>query len=220
MQNKLTIITILTLAHFSSLAQFHHGLLAGLNLSNIQSQTTHQPEAGTGLHLGWYSEVQFKDRISLLSSIVLSDKGFNKDHIRRHFYYVMLPVIFRYKVWNRLSVEAGPGIGYLLHDNAVYNEKWGPAPYEINRDIWQKRVDFQLAAGIHYNVSKRFGVMLRYEHGLSNLVGNAEVQFRTIGDSDPLYKEDPITYRDLDIKDSNRNIQLTVSYAFKRNKAD
>jgi hypothetical protein len=39
-----------------------------------------------------------------------------------------------------------------------------------------------------------------------------------IGADDPFLHQDPITYRDLGIKDLNRNIQLSLSYSLKGKK--
>jgi hypothetical protein len=210
-----TVFCTCTISHFCSHAQFDHELLGGLNLSNIRSQTTLEHEPATGIHVGWSGQIHFKKRITLVSGIVFTEKGFIKNHVRRLFSYVALPVMIRYSVLKRLSVEAGAGIGYLLHVKTKYDSKWGPAPDEITRDIWQQRLDFQVAGGVRYELFERFGLTLRYEYGLSNLVGDAEVRYRVIGAEDPLLHQDPITYRDLGIKDLNRNIQLSLSYSLK-----
>ena len=204
--------TLLTLGHVFSIAQFNHGLQAGMNISYIKSQTTNAPEAATGGHFGWYGQIQFKNDLTLVTGISFSDKGFIKEHVRRHFIYAMMPVMARYPLWKKLSIEAGGGIGFLAYDDAKYDPKWGRVPNELGRDIWKNRFDAQLSDGIQYQVSQRLGLVLRYEHGLSNLVGDAAVHFQQSG-SDPMYDQDPITYRDLGIKDLNRNFQLSLSYS-------
>ena len=215
MRKHFWVAVFCTISHFYTHAQFHHELLGGLNLSNIKSETTLEPEPATGIHVGWQGQIHFNKRIGLVSGIVFTEKGFIKDHVRRRFYYAVLPVMIRYSVLKRLSVEAGAGIGYLLNVKARYDSKWGPAPDELKRDIWQKRLDFQIAGGVRYAINDRLRLTLRYEYGLSNLVGDAEVQYRVIGADDPLLDQDPVTYRDLGIKDLNRNIQLSLSYSLK-----
>src|SRR5687768_4616074 len=94
-------------------------------------------------------------------------------------------------VLKRLSVDTGAGIGYLLDVRTKYDPKRGPAPDEIKRDIWQQRLDFQVAGGVRYDLNNRLRLTLRYEYGLSNLVGDAEVRYRMIGADDPFLHPDP-----------------------------
>src|SRR5688572_12856334 len=107
MQKTLWIGTLCVIFHFCSYAQFDHELVGGLNLSTIKSQTTREPEPSTGFNVGWCGQLHLKTRVALVSGVLYTEKGFIKNHVSRRFSYATLPVMVRYFVLKRLSVDVG-----------------------------------------------------------------------------------------------------------------
>ena len=61
--------------------------------------------------------MKFKNEPTIISGISVSDKGFIKDHVRRHFICAVLPVMVRYPAFRKkVFVEAGGGVGLLAHE--------------------------------------------------------------------------------------------------------
>ena len=205
---KTLIILFVVIPSCSAVAQLRYGMLAGVNLSKIKSTLLETPTLGLGPHLGWYGEVPLADKLDVTGAVILSDKGFNNSgHEKVHFLYATLPVTLSYPVTKRLSVEAGAGAGYLIDVFAKGDD-------EYVSTIWSNRLDFEILCGISLQLSDRIGALIRYEYGLSNVIGkDAKISYRAIYPDDPLIGTRP-TLREEGNKDYNRNIQFSVSYRF------
>jgi hypothetical protein len=193
--------TLLTVAAF---AQFHWGFKGGLNLSTVKSSHM-TPNLAAGFHVGWIGELYFTKSFAMTSELALSDKGFND---KLHLTYLMIPVTARYHVTKKIALEGGAGIGYLIDVFTIEEGK-----FDSQRGIfWGNNIDFQLATGLYYSLSEKFGLTFRYEYGLSNVIRKNGSPYNFIGD-DPLINQSSL--RDMGFNDKNRNLQLSITYGVK-----
>ncbi len=188
-----------------SFAQFHYGVKAGLNLSNLHIKGSgNADEWKPAVHAGMWFSYEFTKRLTLANDLLYSEKGYRTHSYKTRFYYISFPTTIRYNLFRKFSVEIGGGPSYLVlsRDNESDSET-----------RWNNKIDWGLCAGVRHDLSSRLAVNLRYEHGLSNVIGKDEImEYQSISGDDPLLN--PSTLRELGYKDTNRNIQLSISYAF------
>jgi hypothetical protein len=196
------------LISMATVAQFHWGLKAGSNVSTLKSKKSHYDMA-VGMHIGLIGEIYFNKKFALTSELMISDKGIGNDRV--YFRYVMIPVTARYHMNEKIAVEAGFGVGYLA---AVYDKFNGNDRNDKNF-YWGNDMDFQLASGVYYKLSEKFGVTLRYEFGLSNVIRTHMIVNYIQAPEDPTWADNG-TLRARGYDDRNRNLQLSVNYRLSR----
>jgi hypothetical protein len=212
MKKLFFLVSILLLA-IPSFSQFQHGLKGGVNFSTVKNATDWDPGWGASFHFGWFGQVRASEKFSFVTELLVSDKGFGATGKRTHFLYLAIPVSVRYAIAEKISIEAGAGIGYLASTFASDNY----IDHYAKR-VWNNPIDFQLSGGFHFTLNSALALGLRYEHGLSNVVGpDSEPPFSGVPVDDPLLGPGNKTYRDFGMDDKNRNIQVSLYYTFVKN---
>lgn len=153
-------------------AQITYGLKAGLNLADIRSDATF-PDAPDfkyipSLHIGLLLGFNLSERLSLQPELLLSRLGGEQEVIilgaptkfKQVLSYVTIPILLEYKL-GPFSIEAGPGIGFLL-DSSTYNNGKKIA---TRVQLFDEEIDIDLNAGIKYSFSKIF-TQLRWKYSL------------------------------------------------------
>ena len=184
----------------------------GLNISSLSgeypSQLSHSSKAG--LHIGGVAEYKLKDKISLQGEFLISTQGGISEYRVNYFNpsmgnyyesqkqtlkltYVNIPLLYRYQIFDRITIDAGPQIGFVLSGKNVlqYTDSTDPSNNEtIELNVLQdgtftsggvtysykssiKRLDLSLNLGGTYDINDKFYVQARYNKGLSNIDKNS-----------------------------------------------
>ena len=149
------------------------GIKAGINASNFNGDVNNN-EIRNGLHIGVVSEIIIDDKISIQPELLFSAQGFkNEDpavYGKSKFDYIILPVLFKYYALDKLSVEAGPQVGFLV--NSFNRDINGNSKIE-NQNV----VDFGVNLGLGYEISNGIFFQGRYNLGITNVNNNNAVKY-------------------------------------------
>lgn len=157
------------------------GGIGGINISNVVGADVSGNSSRIGVHLGAYGQVEMKNKFGLRPEIHLfSIKGTSSGGFRT--FYVDAPVLGTYQLDEKIKLLAGIQPSILL--NARVDDGRGNITSAI------RTIDIGLVFGGWYQITKEWGLGVRYVPGLSRV--GASGQERTF----------------------NSNIQLSIGYRF------
>ncbi|MBT1700932.1 outer membrane beta-barrel protein [Fulvivirgaceae bacterium PWU4] len=172
-------------------AQISTGIKGGLNLSDVVINNLIDPDAESGynlkagFHAGIFAVADIGTRTSLAAELQYSNKGVHAvTNINLH--YVVLPLLVRYAIADKLIAEAGPELGYLVAATSKYGNVG---------NIWNNKIDLGLDMGLQYTIFSRMTLGLRFNAGISSV----------IEDTPPSTQGEKIRYQ-------NRVLQLSLGY--------
>jgi hypothetical protein len=194
----------------SAVAQFSFGLKAGVNYSRViqKNDTSNWTGFGfaPGLHLGAYSRLSVNEKVELGAEFVFSGKGYRdkQSNNKSHLLYINIPIILDLKITDRLALQLGPEVGFLI-------ASWGKNDDYLSA-IYTNRFEFGALAGIRYKLNDSFNLGLRFEQGLSNMIGRdaSTLQYRYLPGGDPIIIGQNL--REAGWVHHNQNFQLTLEY--------
>ena len=145
------------------------GLKGGLNVSNFIGDINNNTFR-TSVHIGIFSEIMISDKFSLQPELLYSGQGFSGRALpgfsRSKYDYINFPVLAKIYVAKKISIEAGPQLGFLVSAK----EKTDNDNVSISN---QKTVDFSLNLGLAYDLKNGIFFQTRYNLGLSNINSGA-----------------------------------------------
>ncbi|MEN2414852.1 porin family protein [Flavobacterium mesophilum] len=157
---------------FANAQDVKFGVKGGLNFANLGGDA--DGDGVTSFHVGALAEIKLTDKFAVQPELLYSGQG--SDFGEGGFdstlklSYLNLPIMAKYYVIDKLSLEAGPQIGFLL---SAKNED------EDVKDSF-KSVDFGLNFGAGYDFTEHFFAGVRYNVGLSNIADVPdEADFKT-----------------------------------------
>lgn len=140
------------------------GIKGGLNVANFIGDFSNNA-IRTGVHAGLVTEFVISDKFSVQPELLYSGQGVTNTGAgfsRSKFDYINLPILAKFYLVDRLSLETGPQIGFLISSKNRTNTS--------NFDIAdQKRVDFGLNIGGGYELKNNVFFQVRYNLGLTNI---------------------------------------------------
>ncbi len=149
---------------FAKAQNVNFGAKAGLNISSVSGES--DAKSRVGFAVGAFAEFKVSEKFSIQPEVLYSVLGAKSKADGKPGYslsYINIPVMAKYYVAEKFSLEAGPQIGFLT--SAKYTE--GSSSINI-KDLF-KSTDFGLNIGAGYDVSKNIAVGVRYTAGLSNI---------------------------------------------------
>jgi hypothetical protein len=166
---KLLLVTALAVFGFSNVnaQDIKFGVKGGFNLANISGNNTSELETVTAFNFGVMSEISITKKFSFQPEILYSGQGYGYDKEVVALSYINVPLMAKYYVYKKLSLEAGPQVGYLFNAKSE----------GIDVKDSFKKVDFGANLGLGYKLENGLNFGARYNFGLSN-INNIE------GDSD------------------------------------
>ena len=144
------------------------GAKAGFNLASMGGDSRYSYDSKPGFHLGGAVEIPVTDKISVQPEALVSlqgSGGFFQDDL--NFWYVNIPVMVKYNIWDALNIEAGPQLGVLVSDNLDGNAFGGGTPGASNAS---NKIDIGFGAGAGYALDDNFYFQLRYNVGVINAI--------------------------------------------------
>ncbi len=148
---------------------------AGFNLSSLGGDSRYDYGSKPGFHIGGLVEIPFSDVIILQPEVLLSFQGsgtFLDDDI--NLFYLNVPLIGKYNVWDNLFIEAGPQFSILLSSN-IDEDTYGTL---VTPDKSTFDIGFALGAG--YRLDENFYFQLRFIPGFINVVKDFDSKNRVL----------------------------------------
>ena len=147
------------------------GIKGGLNVSDFLGDIKNNTFR-TSVHLGVFSEIMISDNFSLQPELLYSGQGYSGRVLpgfsRSKYDYINFPVLAKIYIAKKISIEAGPQIGFLVSAK----EKTSDDKINIPN---QKTVDFGLNLGLAYDLKNGVFFQTRYNLGLSNINSGSNV---------------------------------------------
>lgn len=208
-------------------AQVKFGAKVGLNLA-MQSYTsaytgavnpTNDPKVG--FHIGGLAEIKLADKFAIQPELLVSFEGSkqsstfsdfdytSKEEHKVNLTYINVPVMFKYYVIDKLSVEAGPQVGILASakDKYEYTETSSGVVTSSSKTVdvknIYKSVNFGFNIGAGYNFTDHLSAGLRYNIGLSDVGQAGTVDYGDGPEAQPKY-----------YKVKNNVFQVSLAYMF------
>jgi hypothetical protein len=173
-----------------------YGLKAGLNVSDvvitnyINADAESDYQMKTGVHGGFYGDVNITEKISLAAELMYSNKGVKAaDRINLH--YINIPLLTLYHITDKFLAELGPELGYLLMARSRHGNVG---------NTWNNKLDVGLDAGIRIIISDKLMSGLRYYAGFSSVIDSIDES-----GTNNVPSEEAIKYQ-------NRVLQLSLYY--------
>ena len=209
---KKIILASLILFSTGTFAQeINFGVKAGINISNLRGDypdVIDENKSKIGFHIGGFAEYEINDKFTLQPELLFSTQGNTygfKDYYGGGTYYdgaeynlklnyLNLPIIIKYKVIEKLSIDFGPQIGYVLsaktkidvtedsrdpsQNYSVEIDMLNDGTYEVGGTTIQSkasvnRLEFSLNLGTSYDITEKIFSQGRYNLGLSTIDKNS-----------------------------------------------
>ncbi len=208
---KIILTSFMLCSVFAFSQEIKFGAKVGLNLSNLRGDYPtgiDEHNSKIGFHIGGFAEYEINDKFTLQPELLFSTQGNTygyKDYYGGGSYYdgadynlklnyLNLPVILKYKIIEKLSIDFGPQIGYLMSAKTkidVTEDSRDPSQnYSVEIDMLNdgtynfggttvqgkasaNRLDFSLNLGASYDITEKIFLQGRYNFGLSTVDKNS-----------------------------------------------
>ena len=156
---KKIILTVAAVFAFgvASAQDMNFGAKAGINMSNLTGDA--ETDAKIGFQVGAFAEFKISEKFAIQPEVMYSALGAKDDADNLNMNFIVIPVMAKYFVSEKFSLEAGPQVALLM------SAKYGDVDV---KDAF-KSTDFGLNLGAGYDVSEKMNVGLRYSMGMSNI---------------------------------------------------
>ncbi|MCU4188603.1 PorT family protein [Flavobacterium sp. HXWNR29] len=166
-----------------------YGAKGGLNIANIVGDDAGDANVFIGFNAGFFVEIPVADKLIFQPEILYSAQGSKSDGIidgynvdaTLKFNYINVPLMFKYQVANKFSLEAGPYIGFLTSAKLKFDvEGLGSDTVDMKDDV--KSTDFGIGVGMNYEFSDVIFANARYQGGLTE-IGDSEAGGNSVKNS-------------------------------------
>ncbi|MBS7232294.1 PorT family protein [Flavobacterium psychroterrae] len=168
---------------FANAQETKFGLKGGGNISNFLGDVNGF-KSRVGFNVGVFVEIKLLKNFSIQPEILYSQQGaklkyagnfydgnnyqYYKTKLMYNLGYINVPIMFKYYAIEKLAIEAGPQIGFLVSANG--KTKVNGLNTDISIKDFYKTIDFGLNLGAVYDFTKNISVGARYNLGLSNII--------------------------------------------------
>ena len=155
-------------------AQVQWGAKAGLNLADFSN--VDESKMKPSFHIGAFADIAINDFLSFQPELMYSRQGtFFKETYEGETYkdwarydYINLPLVFKFYIAEKLSVDVGPQFGFVINASAKYDWPGESGTEDIDSDMYES-FDVSAAMGLTYRVCRNIDVYARYNLGLTNV---------------------------------------------------
>jgi hypothetical protein len=185
------VIVLSSIVYTVNAQDIKFGAKGGVNLSSATGDIE-KTKSRLAFHVGGMAEIPVSTEFYVQPELLFSSQGYKVDNGTGALNYINLPVIGKYYVTDKLSIEAGPQIGYLLSatikvddiddggnttdtQGVIASTKTSQINSSTNAEIEQdikeyfKNTDFSLGIGAGYKLEGGINLSARYNIGLSNI---------------------------------------------------
>ncbi|MGB5554927.1 MAG: porin family protein [Flavobacteriaceae bacterium] len=169
--------TIVAHGQSSGSGEFRFGAKAGFNASKLNGDAIYSYDVKPGFHIGVAMEIPASDAFIVQPEILISLQGsggyFQND---LNLWYLNVPVMLKFNIFDEVYLEAGPQIGMLISDNLEGN-RFGLEP---SADQSSNGFDIGLGVGAGYRMDENFYFQLRYNVGIINAIEDISSKNRVL----------------------------------------
>lgn len=168
---------------FSNAQETKFGVKGGVNFANL-SGDTEDASLKVGFHVGGFAEIKVSDKFSVQPELLYSTQGAKFDESvdgvdiesKLNLSYLNIPVMAKFYVAEKFSLEAGPQIGFLLSAKAKGEGTENGITISAEQDVKDsfESIDFGLNFGAGYDFTENLSAGVRYNLGLSNIAKTEE----------------------------------------------
>jgi len=167
---------LMTTTFISAQEYVYFGVKGGVNFSSFTGDgfdAFDDPEGRTAFHLGLLAEIPVGERFSIQPEVLYSAQGYDilsredANDVEFQLDYITVPILAKFYLFDRFSLEAGPQIGFLVNDEIDTNPTGDGGDIEMDSDMF-KTVEFGVGLGASYKISNFF-VSGRYNLGLTDI---------------------------------------------------
>ena len=161
---------------FANAQEFKFGVKAGLNVGDLTGNATEafideDTNMRPSFHVGGLVEMKLSSKFALQSEVLYSVEGAKQDvpgdseKLIWDLQFVNIPVMAKFYATEKLSIEAGPQVGFLTKAELIYD---GDTVEDLKDD--SKSTAFSGNLGVGYNFTDNISAGLRYSLGLSDIL--------------------------------------------------
>ena len=156
------------------------GAKGGINFANLSGDDAGDATMYVGLNVGLFVEIPVTDKLIIQPELLYSAQGSKSEgplvvdgslydvKATLKFNYINVPVMFKYKVVEKFSLEAGPYVGFLTAAKVKVEVAGYGSETEDIKDI-VKSTDYGLALGMNYEFSDVIFTNARFQGGLTQI---------------------------------------------------
>jgi opacity protein-like surface antigen len=173
----IVVVTLLGLGNANA-QEVKLGAKLGLNISSLRSDMDF--DSKIGFNLGVFAEINLSDKLIFQPELLYSTQGAsfeqsfdsNSFKVTNSVDYLNIPLILKYGVTDKLFLEFGPQLGFLLSGESKYEETFGGETTSETEDIkeFTNSIDFGLNFGVSFDIAENIMIAARYNLGLSNII--------------------------------------------------
>ena len=164
MKKKVFVLMLFSICATGFLSAQSFGAKAGLNLSSLGGTNRYDYALKPGFHLGGLVDIPIADKMSLQPEALLSFQGSQTWADNINLFYLTIPVLAKYNVWDKVYAEAGPQLGVLLANNIDSDT------YVTFNDPTVNTLDIGITFGGGYRLNDNLYFQLRFNPGFVNVV--------------------------------------------------
>lgn len=148
------------------------GVKTGLNLANITGASDVDTNNLIGFHIGAISEISVSDKFSVQPELLYTRQGSEIGNaFKIKLDYLAIPIMAKYYVMPKLSLELGPQVSFLVSDKIEFE---GAGIPDAETDA--ASTDFGLNVGAGYKLDSGIFMQARYNFGISTISENPDLK--------------------------------------------
>ena len=167
------------------------GVKGGLNYTNLAGVDSQDDNARIGFNAGVFARTMPESPVGLQVELLYSTKGNRTDYdaffglidqeVDFNLNYLELPVMASIRLMDVVDLQVGGYAAYLLSANVKTSGDLGSGSDEVDKDNF-KSMDAGIVGGIGFNVGETMQIGIRYLHGLTDVIDNADLS-TVVGDA-------------------------------------
>ena len=147
------------------------GFKTGLNISNFTGGDADRNSL-FDFHIGGLAEFKINKKFSLQPELLYTRQGSEaKNLVKIKVDYLAIPLMAKYYISEKFSIEAGPQVSFLINDKAEFNDSSIP---DVDTDA--SSFDFGLNIGFAYNINSNLFAQVRYNYSITTVVENPDIK--------------------------------------------
>ena len=152
------------------------GVKAGLNIANFSGGDGDRNSLLT-YHLGGVAEISLSERFSLQPEVLYTRQGSEaqatneQEAVKVKLDYLAIPLMAKYYIADRFTIEVGPQFAFLLEDKAEFVDADLP-----DADTDASGFDLLANIGLGYAINNNIFLQTRYSYGITTVVENPDIK--------------------------------------------
>lgn len=159
------------LALFASMNAQQFGIKAGMNISSLNGDVENV-KSKVGFSAGVFAQFPISSQFTFQPEVLYSGQGAKgkEDGFEATWSidYIAVPLMFKYNLAEKFSLEAGPQIGFLMSSKL----KGDGESVDIKDEM--KSTDFAINLGANYDIMPNLFIGARYSAGLTNIIKDSD----------------------------------------------